>query len=198
MWWSFVTCLANIIWIVHFTKRLSCPRCKVCGLLLPQHWFSWGWMKSLIPFTVFFREWLPIAKLWRSGLAAVTDFLSHCDMEGSSVVPNVSGTTWNVRPNLSPQPSIDLSFADGATMMDSSLDGANNSMIPVNLAVVFFSNQLLHLWGLQWLMLMFIPLGIPIWLLKGTTSLEVFKGDYLEFQTIMFLKIYYSLLFWQL
>uniref|UniRef100_A0A7N2L251 Uncharacterized protein n=1 Tax=Quercus lobata TaxID=97700 RepID=A0A7N2L251_QUELO len=66
----------------------------------------------------------------------------------SSVVPNLSGTMWNVRPNLSPQPSIDLSFADGATMMEP-LDGANNSMTPVNLAVVFFSNQLLHLWGLQ-------------------------------------------------
>ena len=52
-------------------------------------------------------------------------------MAGSSVVPNL----WN--PNLSPKPNFDLSFADGTTMMESSLDGANNSMTPVNLAVVF-------------------------------------------------------------
>ena len=70
-------------------------------------------------------------------------------MAGFSVVLNLSGTMWNVRPNLSSQPSIDLSFADGATMMEFSLDGANNSMTLVNLAVIFFSNQLLHLWGLQ-------------------------------------------------
>ena len=70
-------------------------------------------------------------------------------MAGFSVVLNLSGTMWNVRPNLSSQPSIDLSFADGTTMMESSLDGADNSITPVNLAVVFLSNQLLHIWGLQ-------------------------------------------------
>ena len=72
-WWSFVTCLAIFMRIVHLTKRLSCPWCEVCGLLLPLHWFSWRWMKRFIPLTVFFREWLPIAKLWWSGLGAVTD-----------------------------------------------------------------------------------------------------------------------------
>ncbi|KAF3959789.1 hypothetical protein CMV_015432 [Castanea mollissima] len=56
-------------------------------------------------------------------------------MPGSSIVPNLSGTAWNVRPNLCPRPNFDLSFADGATKMESSLDGANNSMTPVNLAV---------------------------------------------------------------
>ena len=66
--------------------------------------------------------------------------LSHCDMAGSSVVPNLTGTTWNAHPNLSPKPNFDLSFADGTTMMESSLDGANNSRTPVNLAVVFLSN----------------------------------------------------------
>ena len=75
--------------------------------------------------------------------------LSHCDMAGSSVVPSLSGTTWNACPNLSSKPNFDLSFADGTTMMESSLEGADNSITPVNPAVVFLSNQLLHIWGLQ-------------------------------------------------
>ena len=70
-------------------------------------------------------------------------------MAGSSVVPSLSGTAWNACPNLSSKPNFDLPFADGTTMMESSLDGADNSITPVNLVVVFLSNQLLHIWGLQ-------------------------------------------------